>query len=597
MPLPLRKLIAGAGAAAALAVILPAAASADPVPFGHACTPQNDVRFCPTTDLATRPHSFDGTPIDVDVTLPATGNGPFPTILLLHGLGGTKTSFEGENSAENDYTNWAFAKRGYAVIAPTARGFGGSCGNSSKDTPDCGQGWTRLGDMRYEVRDVQTLVGQLVDQGIVKPDAIGATGISYGGGFSTMLAFLKNRVRLPNGDYAPWTSPSGTPISLAAAWPRWMWSNGEGIFVRNGRAPWSRTPTGVTAASYAGVIFAVAIGGGNVAPTGGDLSTDISLWKRQLDAGVFDASTRATLDNAFNYHGVSGLTPAAGGPSPLLMQSGWTDALFPVGQALGAYDAVRKANPAAPVALQIADSGHGPGVNHPTDVAAFDAQGLAFFDAWLKGGGAGSKPAPGSVTAYTMVCPASLPAGGGPFKASSFGALERGSLRLSAGSRKLRITSKGGSATLATAVTGAALPGALCKLQKPDPKSKALIVAKVSRGATLLGRPVITGRAAVSGRYGQIDARVWDLFGGKQRLITRGVYRLKDNEKGPFTFTLDGNGWRFAPGHRVVVELLGRDSPTYGASITPWTATLTGVRVKLPVREKPSRKNGIAQPF
>ena len=35
------------------------------------------MRFCPTPDLASRPHSFDGTPIDVDVTLPATGAGPF----------------------------------------------------------------------------------------------------------------------------------------------------------------------------------------------------------------------------------------------------------------------------------------------------------------------------------------------------------------------------------------------------------------------------------------------------------------------------------------------------------------------------------------
>src|SRR3954447_9435322 len=208
MPLSLAKLTAGAAATAALA-LLPAAANAAPTPFGHACTAQNNVRFCPTPDLASRPASFDGTPIDVDVTLPAEGDGPFPTILLMHGLGGNKTSFEDANSKEASYTNWYFAQHGYAVVTPTARGFGGSCGPTSKDTPGCGNGWTRLGDMRYEVRDYQTLIGQLVDQGIVKPDAIGATGISYGGGFSTMLAFLKNRVRMPDGTYAPWTSPNG----------------------------------------------------------------------------------------------------------------------------------------------------------------------------------------------------------------------------------------------------------------------------------------------------------------------------------------------------------------------------------------------------
>ena len=56
-------------AVAALAVAAPAAGAA-PTPFGHACTPQDGVRFCPTTDLASRVPSFDGTPLDVDVTLP-----------------------------------------------------------------------------------------------------------------------------------------------------------------------------------------------------------------------------------------------------------------------------------------------------------------------------------------------------------------------------------------------------------------------------------------------------------------------------------------------------------------------------------------------
>jgi hypothetical protein len=244
----------------------------------------------------------------------------------------------------------------------------------------------------------------------------------------------------------------------------------------------------------------------------------------------------------------------------------------------------------------VSDSGHGPGVNHPTDVATFEAQGLAFFDAWLKGS-EGTKPQPGSVTAYTMVCPASRPAGGGPYRAPTFNSLARGSLRLSGGKRKLKITSKGASAALATKVTGAAAPGALCTQQKPDKTSKAN-VATVSPGVTLIGRPVITGKVAVKGRYGQIAARVWDLDSKAhtQRLITRGVYRLKDDEKGSFTFTLDGNGWKFVRGHRIVVELLGRDAPTYGASPAKFSATLTGVKVKLPVRDKPSRKNGIVKP-
>jgi pimeloyl-ACP methyl ester carboxylesterase len=574
-----RSTLLGSAIAALLALVCATSASAaEPAPFGHACTPQNGVRFCPTTDLASRPASFDGTPLDVDVTLPATGDGPFPTILLLHGLGGNKTSFESTSGGDQAYTNWFFAQRGYAVVTPTARGFGNSCGAPASRTAGCAAGWTRLGDMRYEVRDIQTLVGQLVDEGVVNPSAIGSTGISYGGGFSTMLAFLKDRVRLPDGSYAPWTSPKGTPISLTAAWPRWLWSNGEAIFTRNGRGPWSRTPTGVEAQAYAGGIFAVAFSG-FVAPSGGDLSSDISLWKSQLDTGKFDGSTRATLDNSYNYHGVAGV---AGTPSPLLLQSGWTDALFPVNQALGAYDHIRRQSKSAPVALQIGDLGHAPAANHVKDVAAYDAQGLAFFDAWLKG--AGSKPAPGAVTAYTMSCPVTATAGGGPFKASSFTGLAKSRLRFGA-AKALKITSKGGSATLAASLSPLSPTGSHCATHTPDRASKA-VLSTTSKGQTLIGQAVITGKVAVKGRYGQLDARVWDLnpATGKQRLIDRGAYRLKDNEKGSFRFTLDGNGWTFPKGHKIVVELLGRDAPTYGPSPTAFSATLTKVRVALPVR-------------
>ncbi|HMJ36870.1 MAG TPA: CocE/NonD family hydrolase [Baekduia sp.] len=577
VPVP-RPALLGAAVAALLA-LAPAAAHAAPTPFGHECTPANGVRFCPTNDLASRPTSFDGTPIDVDVTLPATGDGPFPTILLLHGLGGDKTSFESTTSKEN-YTNWFFAQQGYAVVTPTARGFGNSCGKPDSRTAGCEAGWTRLGDMRYEVRDVQTLVGQLVDQGVVKPDAIGSTGISYGGGFSTMLAFLKDRVRLPDGGYAPWTSPKGTPISLAAAWPRWLWSNGESIFTRNGRGPWSRTPTGVEAQNYAGGIFAVALSA-FVAPPGGDLSTDITSWKQQLDTGTFGASAQATLDNSYNYHGVAGV---AGSPSPLLLQSGWTDALFPVGQSLGAYDHVRAQSRTAPVSLQVGDLGHAPGANHAKDTAAFDASGLAFFDAWLKGTGA--KPTPGSATAYTMTCPATAPSGGGPYTATSFDGLSRSTLRFGS-AKALKITSKGAGATLAAAVAPLSATASHCLAHPVDKTSKATVTT-VSPGATLIGQTVITGTVATKGRYGQLDARIWDLNPktGKQQLIDRGTYRLTDNQKGSFRFTLDGNGWKFPKGHRIVAELLGRDAPTYGPSPAAFSATLTKVKVSLPVREK-----------
>ena len=123
-----RRILLAALAAAALAVPSSAAA-APPLPFGHACTPQNGVLFCPTPDLASRVASWDGTPLDVDVTLPPTGDGPFPTIVLLHGFGQSKASFEsaspeGAAGGVYHYNNTYFAQQGYAVVNYSARGFG-----------------------------------------------------------------------------------------------------------------------------------------------------------------------------------------------------------------------------------------------------------------------------------------------------------------------------------------------------------------------------------------------------------------------------------------------------------------------------------------
>src|SRR5215204_4974977 len=83
-PRRLSLLAAALTAATCLAFASTASAGLNPAPFGHACTAHDGVRFCPTSDLASRVPSWDKTPIDVDVTLPPSGSGPFPTLLLLH---------------------------------------------------------------------------------------------------------------------------------------------------------------------------------------------------------------------------------------------------------------------------------------------------------------------------------------------------------------------------------------------------------------------------------------------------------------------------------------------------------------------------------
>jgi fermentation-respiration switch protein FrsA (DUF1100 family) len=227
----LAVLFAAACAACAAAIPAGTAAAVTPLPFGHPCSAVNGVRFCPTSADALRVKSFDGVPLDVDVTLPATGDGPFPTIVMLHGFGGNKANFE-QTKADGDaqpsevpgsarvfhWNNIHFAQRGYAVVNYSARGFGRSCGaTDSRAYAGCAAGWLHLGDQRFEARDTQYLLGLLVDQGVSKAGGLGVTGISYGGGQSLELAWLRDRIRNADGSFAAWKSPNGTPLSIGAA--------------------------------------------------------------------------------------------------------------------------------------------------------------------------------------------------------------------------------------------------------------------------------------------------------------------------------------------------------------------------------------------
>ncbi len=564
------------------------ALAAPPAPWGHPCTPQNGVLFCPTATLAQRVPSFDAVPLDVDVTLPATGNGPFPTIVMLHGWGGDKTSFEsntaaGDGNETYDYNNIYYAQHGYAVVNYSARGWGNSCGSPSSRTPDCAKGWVHLADQRYEARDTQVLLGQLVDQHISDPGGLGATGISYGGGQSIELAYLKNRIRLPDGSFAPWTSPSGKKLSIRAAYPRWPWSDLVDALLPNGRfldtqvAPptQSRNPIGVEIQSYVSGLYASGQASGYIAPPGADPQADISSWFGVINAGEpYGADAQAIADQIYTYHQGYGLP---GTPAPLLSQSGWTDDLFPPEQSLRIYNAVRAAG--GYIALQFGDLGHSRGSNKVNTDQAFNDQGAAFFGAKLRG--SGTAPPSGSVTAYTQTCPASTP-GGGPFTAASWSALHPGMQTFGSAAAQT-VDSAGGNPTVAAAFDPIGGTSDACKTVTAETDPGTAVYTMPSPGFTLMGLPTITATVSTLGPFGELAARLWDVLpDGTQRLISRGVYRLLDNQNGQVTFQLHGNGYQFAAGDTVKLELLGRDAPYYRASNGTFTVQISNLTVTLP---------------
>jgi hypothetical protein len=106
-----------------------------------------------------------------------------------------------------------------------------------------------------------------------------------------------------------------------------------------------------------------------------------------------------------------------------------------------------------------------------------------------------------------------------------------------------------------------------------------------SHGFTLLGLPTVTATIKTNGVWGQLDSRLYDVLpDGSERLVSRGAYRLLDNQTGQITFQLHGNGYTFPSGDMVKLELRGNDADYLRPSNNPaFTVQVSGVTVSLPV--------------
>jgi hypothetical protein len=250
----------------------------------------------------------------------------------------------------------------------------------------------------------------------------------------------------------------------------------------------------------------------------------------------------------------------------LLIENGWTDDLFPPAEALRIYNLLRARNADADVSLQFGDLGHSRGSNKPTVNTEFNGQGAKFFAAHVQD--SGTAPAKGSVEAFTQTCPkTSDTPDGGPFTAASWPAIHPGHVDFG-GTASQTVTATGnsssgpdfdpivqldpqGTSDACKTVAGSSTGGA----------GTATYDHSVTKAFTLLGLPTVRATVRTAGQYGQLDSRLYDVMpDGSERLITRGAYRLLDNQTGNVTFQLHGNGYRFEPGHKVRLELRGNDA-------------------------------------
>jgi predicted acyl esterase len=562
--------------------------------------------------------SWDGVPLDVTLVLPserAAAAGPLPLVTSINGLGNSK--YEYLDPASEAYTGnaWGWAKRGYAALTYTARGFWGSCG-----TPDaraaspaaCAKGYIHLADVRYEARDAQHLIGLLVDERLADPQRIGVTGDSYGGGQTTMIAALRDRIMLPDGKLAAWTSPGGTPLRVAAAAPVIPWTDLVYAIAPNGRtlhdeatpAGAETAPVGIFKITVANAILAAmqtATGPGQplgepfvpgrpmgfLPPAGTDPQADVPAWVARADAGepYTDDYIRGVIDMLERYHSGYGID-SSHAPPPLFVGTGFTDDLFPVDETLRFVHRMHRDHPGVPVSVLLGDFGHQRAANKKADRERLLDDIRAWMDHYLMQKG----PAPPQgFTATTQTCPRDAPSEG-PFSAPTFGALARGSVR-HASAVEQTLQPGGGDPDTGRAIDPVAGGGDGCvRTSAADAPGTAVyrLPAATGDGYTLLGAPRVIARLKLSGEpsSAQVAARLWDVApdGATQSLVARASYRPSGAAQD--TWEMHANGWRFAAGHVPKLELLAADVPYGRPSNGQPEIAVQRLELRLPVRER-----------
>lgn len=590
-----------AGSSAGIAAAAPPSEA-----LGVPCIEAEDGSYhCGSSAPRSTAETWDGMPIDVSVALPDParfGDGPYPLVMIFHGYGEAKIGFPAMKR---------FTDEGYATFSMTDRGFHESCGSSASvaaDPAGCDGQYVRLMDSRYEVRDAQHFAGRLVDEGLVLPDRIAATGSSYGGGMSMALAVLKDRTMLTDGSLVEWKSPGGIPMSLAAAAPFAPWTDLAYSLVPNGRMldylrdnPYDPNHFGVMKQAITNGLFMAGNAVGRYAPAGLLPEADLAGWLDLLNQGEpyqGKPAVDAMLSEITKFHSSYYLDDSRP-PAPILIGAGFTDDIFPADEALRFYNRTKAKHPSTPMTLMLADFGHQRAQNKGPELAAWNTLQLG----WINWHVIRKSPRQNNeVIVWTESCPADAPSTG-PLKASDWASFTAGEITVKGGAAPQVIKPTGGSRDVATAF-GVLGPGACANPDGAREQGTANYetAPAPAPGFTMIGSPTVVADFRGAGSGSQIAARVVDVApDGTKRLVARQLYR--PGRDGYQVFQLHPGAWKFEAGHIARLELLPKDAPSTAAGGTlanygrpsdqQQEITVRDLVLKLPVAESAGSLGGL----
>lgn len=554
--------------------------------------------------------------LDTSVTMPATGKGPFPLIVMLHGLTGSRKSNESDfvvgSGGRYHYNNLWFASKGYMVLSFTARGWRifntegpishSECQNRTPQSvdgipnsmypeadPAC---YIQISHIKYDVADTQYLVGRLVDGTLTNADGVeaaarkvGVTGVSLGGG-QTWLLTRKNE----------WKSPKGTLIRVAAAAPLIGWTDIADALAPNGRRTDTETSLSLTAREaepagvkndYVDVFYA---GVKNQATDFSVTTSYLKEWKKEYDAGepytgdpVIEDAIHKLLKNRSAWF----VKKKTDFDTPIFAVQGMTDGIFWANQSVRMYNRLNAEREAAgearyPIRLYLGDWGHSPSQNKQAEFQYFVDLLNTWFRYHVKG--ESNKP-PNTIDARMTICNGSDGALGPVYRGGDWAQLTNGPEYEFFESVPFTLTTPADDPHDQKLVPADGTredqfnetePDSQCRTTDTaiDDDNVAFETGPLVLGdgyRRMLGMPEITMDADPTGDEMYIAARLWDVDFGPtvadeddtQTLVTRGVYRLDGTEPQSVSMELFGNGYEFPVGHAIKLELTADDSPSW----------------------------------
>ncbi|MEU2616504.1 CocE/NonD family hydrolase C-terminal non-catalytic domain-containing protein [Micromonospora sp. NPDC007271] len=542
--------------------------------------------------------SFDGIPLDVDVTRPMPGTGDtHPLIVLLHGFGNDKHEWESTSEVADGadkyhWNNQWFAEHGYYVLTYTARGFrdNGPTASHQPSTPagvapTClppggsacpPTGTIRVKNKDVEIRDTQWLAALVaLTYPDINPDQVAVSGGSYGGGESWLQAAAQ-----AGSEY--WSDFPGLPrLRLRVAVPKYPWTDLAYALMPNGHpggpsrapsgAPYQGSdlyssaqgapdtpglgnPIGVAKTSYIGGLYS--LGTANGVFDEGSLSPQsngpepFTAWLARVDAGEpysapgrVDDPIMGQLRAAFSgwhsaYYQPGWRTGRDTGRTPAIFSvSGWTDDLFPPVESFRMFTYLKSLDRDWPVAVVVGDIGHARAQNPPAVWQAINEQAWRFQQANITGG----RPARTTVSSYPTRCAGAATATDA-ISASSPEGLAKGTLIIDYnGSVLLPPTS--GATDPDAAVTDAVAGGTIASTSAGC-RTSARLTTSLSDGYTGISQPLPTEQTLIG--IGHAQARYAATPGASTAVLAARVWDVSPDgvavliSRGTYRFDFTG---------------------------------------------------------